>query len=101
LDAPASGVVGWSVINKCCKNTNKPLFLLDAQPSSVVGGKGPNGCARLKKSHFLINYFLNSNNAGPTFNLTTTVAGPLYSVYVMSPRFHVSMFRELHKRKWN
>jgi hypothetical protein len=52
---------------------------LDAPASSVVGGKGPLGCARLKKSHFLINYFLNSNSAGANFNLATTVACPLYS----------------------
>jgi hypothetical protein len=42
-------VVGVSAINKCCKNTNKPL---DVPASSVVGGKGPTGCAKLKKSHF-------------------------------------------------
>jgi hypothetical protein len=55
---------------------------LDASASCVAGGGHPIGCARLKKSHFIIKYFLNSNSAGANYNSATTVACAVYSVGV-------------------
>jgi hypothetical protein len=53
---------------------------LDAPASGVAGGGCLIGSARLKKNHFLIEYFLNSNSAGANCNLATTVACAVYSV---------------------
>jgi hypothetical protein len=53
---------------------------LDAPASGVAGGGCLIGSARLKKNHFLIKYFLNSNSAGANCNLATTVACAVYSV---------------------
>jgi hypothetical protein len=55
------------------------LLLLDAPDSSVAGGEPPIGCARFKKSYFLIKCFFPSNSAGANFNLATRIVCAVYS----------------------